>query len=86
MATEQSTYNGWANRATWNIALWINNDEPLYREAVEFMRGYTGRDKWAYQNFIEVTGRSLKATPDGYAYIDRDNNYDELNAMMRDLV
>lgn len=23
-------YSGWTNRATWNVALWVSNEKPLY--------------------------------------------------------
>ena len=29
--TTTTTYNGWTNYETWNIALWLGNEEPSYR-------------------------------------------------------
>lgn len=44
---DETTYNGWKNYQTWNVFLWITNEEPLYRAAVEFMRSYKGRAPYA---------------------------------------
>lgn len=78
----ESTYNGWKNRQTWNVALWINNDEGCYRAAVDFMRHYKGRSP--YRTFVR---RHLKGhTPDGVAWNDSELSLADLNAMMRELV
>lgn len=36
------TYNGWANWATWNMELWICNEEPIYRHKVQTIRRAAG--------------------------------------------
>ena len=28
--SEVSTYNGWTNRETWLVSLWLNNDQDSY--------------------------------------------------------
>ena len=77
-------YNGWANRSTWNVSLWINNDEPLYRSATEFMKTYKG--KRAYADFIRYEGLQDDKTPDNIQYLSSRLDYKELNAMMLELV
>lgn len=47
MGVRMSTYNGWANYPTWNVALWLGNDQGLYetsREMTEFARRTTDGD------------------------------------------
>lgn len=37
--TEEKGYQGWTNYETWATSLWIDNEEPLYREARKMARG-----------------------------------------------
>lgn len=77
-------YEGWKNYATWNVALWINNDFPLYNNARIFMGKYQGTHPYkAY--ILEMNLESAK-TPDRINWISKQLDYSELNAMMRELI
>ena len=82
---ETTGYNGWKNKGTWNVALWINNDEPLYRAAVVYMVKYP-KSKNPYGNFIRSMGMKDERTPDGFKYLSTRLCYTELNDMMRELI
>jgi len=76
MALEQDRYNGWTNWETWNVALWIGNDEYLYREA---------RRSHSYFDFVQRMGFETDSTPDGAKYVDSNLDYDELDEMIDEL-
>jgi hypothetical protein len=78
-------YNGWANYETWNVSLWINNTENLYKGAVEFMQENPD-PKNPYKAFVISCGLSDQLTADGVPYMTQRLNYDELNDMMKELV
>ena len=80
---EEKTYNGWKNRQTWNVMLWINNDEGLYRAAVEFMENYKGR--CPYASFIQHEYLAKDRTPDNIAWLGSRLDYKALNEAMGEL-
>jgi hypothetical protein len=78
-----SEYEGWKNRATWNVALWINNEYGIYLGAVNFMKDYQG--KKPYKDFIQDCGLAGQRTPDQIAWAGKDLDYKALNDMMWEL-
>jgi len=74
-----TTYNGHRNWNHWNVSLWLNNDEGLYRLAKECImrsRGWRGFDRngpspreRAARWFVErLEARDIIRTPDGAPY------------------
>ena len=84
MITEK--YNGWTNRATWNLVLWVQNDYELYQ--------------WIRENKISSLHRLIKElktvqgylekfrdqTPDGYYWNDSTVNESEVNQSLIEMV
>jgi hypothetical protein len=82
--SKPTTYEDWKNYATWNIALWINNEYALYLSACLFMKAYNGAKP--YRDWVRIAGLEDKATMDGCKYLSNELSYSELNEMMKGLV
>ena len=71
------SYNGWKNRETWNVALWIGNDEGMYNFAKEC---------GTYANFVEQMREvGYTETPDNVAYNDSGLDIPRLEEYFADL-
>ena len=64
-------YNGHKNYNHWNVSLWINNDEGLYRMALNYVtfkgRSY-GKEDCAKAMLSELKEAGITHTPDGAPY------------------
>lgn len=63
-----SGYNGHKNWNHWNVSLWINNDEGLYRAARYCVRMASNRREAAENMLRELEKMGLSKTPDGAPY------------------
>lgn len=74
-----TTYNGWANYETWNVALWLGNDEGLYHLA----RGYRHHGYKSLSHvLVELYGPK---TPDGVNWQDSELDIFALSDMLEEL-
>lgn len=84
-------YNGWKNYETWNVALWIGNDEGLYNLAKEYSyRGYKSFVASLAEMAPDGTRDTPKPsicyqTPDGVAWNDSGLDIDALDEMIKEL-
>ena len=70
--------NGWSNYETWNVALWIGNDEGLYNWAREWRHH-------GYKSFAHQVSEIMTETPDGVSWTHPELDTDELDEMMAEL-
>ena len=66
--TEQESH-GWKNRQTWNIVLWLMNEEPLYRACAELAARYAKMGSKVSPAAARRLATDLMGskTPDGYS-------------------
>ena len=74
--TLETTYNGYTNYETWNVALWLQNDEGLYDIA---------RRCDDYQDFVDAIEGLITHTPDDVSFTSPDLDTQELNEMITEL-
>jgi len=60
-------YNGYKNYNQWNISLWINNDEGLYRMAKEYVSVYN-RKEAAQAMLDDLKEYGITHTQDGVKF------------------
>ena len=64
-----NSYNGHKNWAQWNVSLWLNNDESLYRVMLYFVKSYRNDRPRAAKYFLEnLNDQGITHTPDGAKY------------------
>ena len=73
-----TTYNGWQNFETWNVALWINNTENLYHLAMD-----CGDYETLVHRLYEDYG--VTETKDGVKFNDLKVNVIQINSDVFDL-
>ena len=79
------TYEGWKNYETWNVSLWLNNEEHFYNLAVGFMGKYKGDEP--YMAFTTRLRMQLGVqTTDRVNWHSRKLDYKALDEMMQELI
>lgn len=68
MTTKQPDYNGWSNRATWNVNLWLSNDYGHYQAVNDMAAHVVGAPTLAkrieeYCREVWPTGATPDACP-----------------------
>jgi hypothetical protein len=84
-----ATFNGYANYETWNVSLYVLNDEGLYNTAQACVE-FANPDESPWAKFVRCMmqgqiGKHLGSTPDGVAWNDPAIDTRQMEQLMADL-
>ena len=77
------TFNGYANHATWNVALYIGNDEKMYRLVLGLVNSKV--TQWTDVAGVLITLFGDK-TPDGVAWNDPTIDVRKMNEFLAEMI
>ena len=83
------TYNGWTNYETWNVALYIQNEYPIYKMAYDYVKQCRRLNEVVdYTQLADVIAMNFGAkTADDVSWTDiRQLDTTELDEMLEELV
>ena len=85
--TTATTYNGWANYDTWNVMLWLDNEESIYRDTCRYFEVIRReRKRPTYKGLIAWLsdgGSIVASTPDDVPWLNDTLSYTELDRGVR---
>lgn len=71
--------NGWKNHETWNVALWLQNDESLYLWTREIA-------PLSYRDLVRNLGYvGCHETPDGVAWASSEIDHASMNRLVAEI-
>lgn len=79
---KSTTYNGWANYETWNVAHYIQNESGLYDLACSLRNR---SNPYAEFRYLMIDEFETTRTPDGVSYNDPVLDVTELNSLFQEL-
>ena len=87
-----NTYNGWKNYETWNVNLWIQNDEGLYGFVLDGLKELLELHFHDWENVSHAEIKELVRdafngikTPDGVSVWDAAIDWDEISDALLEL-
>ena len=86
---EATSYNGWKNYETWNVALWLDNDyfnySILKMQSVKTYQDFLKALESPVFNNLDADYEYWKFTGDNVAWTDPKVDVDEINEKIKEL-